>query len=175
MRTAERSGDAVAVLRWRLRSGEVSEERVELAAQLGRKAAQAICDQPGVEWDDWRARRGLLLRVSKLEGEGRRLLVAVACDYAERALPIFEKLRPNDSRPHDLLTLLRKWLADTQAVSLEEIRESRRAADAAADAAAYTAVYAAADAYAADAYAADAERGWQRARLAAYVLLEVRP
>ena len=87
--------------------------------------------------------------------------MAVSCDYAERVLPIFERRRPGDSRPRDLLSLLRKWLAYPQAVSLEEIREARRAA-------AYAAAYAANAANA-------AEQDWQRARLADYVLLEARP
>lgn len=70
LRTAARAGDAVAVLRWRLRSGDVSQERVELAARLGREDAQAICDQPGVEWGDWSVRRDLLVRASGAGGRG---------------------------------------------------------------------------------------------------------
>lgn len=92
----------------------------------------------------------------------------VAVGYAEHVLHIFETRRPGDARPRDLLVLLRKWLANPESVTPEQIREARRAAAADADAAAADAAYAAAA-------ARKKEHAWQRARLAAYVLLEARP
>lgn len=85
----------------------------------------------------------------------RELLVEWACDCAERALPIFEKRYPDDQRPRKAIETTRGWLRGE--ASIEQVRESRRAAYAAAAAAS-----AAATAYAAD---RREERAWQGARL----------
>jgi len=93
----------------------------------------------------------------------RRLL---ACDYAERVLPIFEKKYPTDDRPRNAILVARRF-ANGEATETE-----RAAASAAWDAgdAAWAAAWDARDAAraaaasAARAAAGDAEREWQTQR-----------
>ena len=93
--------------------------------------------------------------------DSKRIASQLAMRFAEQALPIFEKRRPNDERPRKAIQAARDYLDGK--ISLEELRSCRShadAADAAAAAyAAYAAAYAAADdaaAYAAAYAAADA-------------------
>jgi len=104
----------------------------------------------------------------------RKMLIWLACDMAERALPKFERRFPDDKRPRAAIELARKRASGGR-VTKTQLRTY--AAHAAAYAA-YAAAYAdAADAAAADAaYAADAaayaaayaaERHWQREHITA--------
>jgi hypothetical protein len=94
------------------------------------------------------------------DGHRAKMLRLLACDFAERAMPIFEKKYPDDKRPHEAIRMARLFAnGECTATELEEARKGARSAayaDAAAYAAAdYAADYAAAD-YAAAAYAAAA-------------------
>ena len=85
----------------------------------------------------------------------------LACDFAERVLPIYEKANPGDDRPRIAIETARKYARGE--ATLEELNAAYAAAYAAADAAA-DAADAAADAAAyAAAYAA--ERKWQAGRI----------
>ena len=90
---------------------------------------------------------------------------ALACDFAEHVLPIWEARYPGDDRPRVAIETKRRWLAG------EASDEERYAAYTAAYTVAYadTAAYAAADAAGAYAAAADAahgvEREWQGRRI----------
>ena len=87
--------------------------------------------------------------------DSKRVASQLAIEFAEQALPIFEKRYPNDARPRNAIQAAKDYLAGK--ITLNQLRQSRAAADdadaAAAAAAAYA--YAAADA-AAYAYAAAA-------------------
>ena len=92
-----------------------------------------------------------------------RLSRLLACDYAERALPIFEATYPDDNRPRQAIEVARRF-ADGQA-SPEELAAARDAAWAAA----WDATDAARDAaYGAPAY--PAEPLWQAERFKAYLM-----
>jgi len=89
----------------------------------------------------------------------------LACDFAERVLPIFEKLYPNDKRPRAAIETARRY-ANGEA-TIEELNAARSAAwDAAWDAARSAARYAAR--YAAWSAAESAARyaAWYAARYA---------
>ena len=86
-----------------------------------------------------------------LPKEHRSKIRHLAADYAERALPIFEKTYPDDKRPREAIQGVRDYVEGK--ITLDELKVFRRAAYA-ADAATYAADAAAA-AYAAT-YAADA-------------------
>lgn len=118
LREAERSGDAAAVLRHRLRVGELTQEHVELAASLGHAAALEVC--PDVELVDWAIdeeetldalRTEPIRRAGSLLAD-RTLAVRVAADWAERVLPVFERGRPQDSRSRIAIQAARAWVAD---------------------------------------------------------------
>jgi hypothetical protein len=107
-----------------------------------------------------------------------RIYHLLACDYAERVLPIYENERPDDKRPRTAIETKRRWV-DGKATS-EELAAARAAAGdaarAAAGDAARAAAWAAARAAAWDAAwdaAGDAawaaERQWQGERLIAYL------
>ena len=93
--------------------------------------------------------------------DSKRIASQLAIEFAEQALPIFEKRQPDDARPRKAIQAARDYLDGK--ISLEELQACRSHAYAAGDAtyAAYAAAdaadaaYAAADA-AADAAAADA-------------------
>ena len=101
----------------------------------------------------------------------------LACDYAERVLPIFEKQCPNDSRPKDAINISRLY-AKNEAIKeeLDAVGEAAwdaaRAARAAAGdvgdaarAAGAAARAAAGDAWSAARAAGDAEKKWQTEKL----------
>ena len=104
-------------------------------------------------------------------GRGDKLVRLFACDCAERALPIFEKASPNDTRPRDCIAVARRF-ANGEATD-QERAAARDAAWAAAGDAAWDAAGAAARA-AAWAAAWDAARAaaraaaWDAARAAAW-------
>ena len=96
--------------------------------------------------------------------DSKKVASQLAIEFAEQALPIFEKSRPNDERPRQAIQAARDYLDGK--IGLAALRKARAyadaaAADAAADAAstaastaAYAAATAAADAADAAAYAA---------------------
>ena len=100
----------------------------------------------------------MLWTLRATDQDSKRVASQLAIEFAEQALPIFEKRRQNDERPRKAIQAARDYLDGK--ISLEELRacRSHSAADAAADAAAADAADAAAAAYAAyaAAYAADA-------------------
>ena len=102
--------------------------------------------------------------------DSKRIASQLAIEFAEQALPIFEKRRPNDERPRKAIQAARDYLDGK--ISLEELRASRQAGAAAAYAAYAAAAdaadaYAAAAAYAAYVAAADAAAAYAAAAYAA--------
>ena len=85
--------------------------------------------------------------------DSKRIASQLAMRFAEQALPIFEKRRPNDERPRKAIQAARDYLDGK--ISLDALRASRQAG-------AHTDAYAA-DAYAADAAAADAAAAARKA------------
>jgi len=108
------------------------------------QSAWDACERP-----DW-----MLWLLHKL-GADRKLMVSLACDCAETALPIWLRKYPDDDRPANAIRVARLWVGGE--ATIEQVREARRAAYAYADAAAYADADAAAYAYAAAAAAAAAD------------------
>ena len=100
---------------------------------------------PRADWMFW-----ILARLNLAPKELRYL----ACDFAERVLPIYEKRNPNNRAPRKAVEMARRYV-DGKA-TLKQVQEARRAAAYAAADAAYAAAAAAAYAAADAAYAADA-------------------
>ena len=100
----------------------------------------------------------MLWTLRATDQDSKRVASQLAIEFAEQALPIFEKRRPNDERPRKAIQAARDYLDGK--ISLEELRASRQAGahtDAYAAYVAADAAYAYADAaaaYAAAAYAA---------------------
>ena len=87
------------------------------------------------------------------------MLWALACDYAEHVLHIYEAAYPGDERPRDAIAMRRAWLrGEADDVALAAAWSAARAAADAAGGAAWDAAWAARDA--ADA-AGGAESLWQ--------------
>jgi hypothetical protein len=175
-------------------------ERQRLAARLGHSEARAAHpDGAPVDWADWQARLAAIREASELCG--RPLPAAVAADYAERVLPLWEAVHPGDPRPREAFAAAREWaecpceghrLAAAAAANAAPAGAADYAAyaayaaaaatlrvavayasDAAAYAAAYAAYAAAGDTAADNAAATAAEGQWQQRRLAAYLMGEV--
>ena len=87
----------------------------------------------------------------------------LACDYAERVLPIFEKRYPDDKRPRQAIETSRRFAIGE--ATQDELDATRAAAWDAADAAWAAADAAWAAARAARAAAWDAEQQWQKEQL----------
>lgn len=115
LRGAERSGDPVALLRARLRAGELTEAHVALAARLGHTAARGIVsDETLVDWADAYQRRQAIEASRELLGD--TLPVRVAADWAERALPAWENSglggnHPHNKRPREAIAAAKAWAA----------------------------------------------------------------
>jgi hypothetical protein len=87
----------------------------------------------------------MLWTLRATDQDSKRVASQLAIEFAEQALPIFEKRRPNDERPRKAIQAARDYLDGK--ISLEELRACR--SHAYADADAYADAYAdAADAYA---------------------------
>ena len=117
----------------------------------------------------------LVRKVGEMDARKWRLL---ACDYAERVLPIYEQKYPNDARPRATIEVARRYANGK--TDFEEMDAARTAARTAAWAAARDAAGAAArdaarDAARAAAWAAArdaaraAEKEWQGQRLMEYL------
>ena len=149
LREAERSGDAVRLLRERLRAGELTQKRLELAASLGHAAARELCPEVesvnwlSVHWAEFRGRQPAKTR--RMAGElvstahdllrDRTLPVRVASDWAEHVFHHFEAARPEDDRPRKAIDRARAWVAGSTADARHGIAvEAAAAASAAADA-----------------------------------------
>ena len=127
----------------------VCQDAIEYAAtHPDAESAWAACVR-----GDW-----MLWLCGKLSGppgsDGRRTLVACACECSRLSLPIFEKRYPNDMRPRICLDVAERWARGE--ATIEELREARAAAYATAYATAYAYAAAAADTYADTAAAAAA-------------------
>lgn len=98
---------AAAVLRERMRAGEAA--HVELAARLGHTLAQRLCpDAEPLDWSDDELRLAAIQQAARLEG--KTLPAQVAADWAERALPVWEKVGTG-RRPHEAIEAVRAWVA----------------------------------------------------------------
>ena len=96
----------------------------------------------------------MLWTLRATDQDSKRIASQLAIEFAEQALPIFEKRRPDDARPRKAIQAARDYLDGK--ISLEELQACQSHAAAAAYAAAGAAYAYAADAAAA-AYAADAD------------------
>lgn len=106
-RAWRRSGsvaDEAAFLRERLRAGEVSLDRLQLAAHLAHPAARAACAATREPPED------LLGWVGGLEGWGHEVLVRASLAAARLVLPVYERQHPSDNRPHLLVATAEEWL-----------------------------------------------------------------
>ena len=92
----------------------------------------------------------MLWSLRATDQDSKRIASQLAIEFAEQALPLFEKRRPNDERPRKAIQAARDYLDGK--ISLEQLRASRQAG-------AHTDAYAA---YAADA-AADAAAAREKA------------
>ena len=113
-------------------------------------------------------REARLLR--QFENWNARTARLLACEYAERVLPLFERVYPEDGAPrHAIETSRRCAIGDATDEELDAAwTAARDAADTAASATAWAAARAAASA-AARAAAWTAEREWQIGRLREYL------
>ena len=92
----------------------------------------------------------MLWTLRATDQDSKRIASQLAIEFAEQALPIFEKRRPDDARPRNAIQAARDYLDGK--ISLKELQACRsHAADANAYSAAYSAAYAAA--YSASYYA----------------------
>jgi hypothetical protein len=160
--TIDRDGDIIAVNveQWRA----LEELRAALDAPF--PVEVATLTRPDGVTSAW-LYRGIYL----LCGEAVNRLLA--CDCAERVLPIYEAAHPGDLRPRLAIEVARRYArGEATAEELEAARMGAAAAYGGASGAAAYAAYAATTAHAA--YAAhaaiDAERQWQTARVAEYVM-----
>ena len=111
-RQLERGPDEVALLAHRLRTGDLSRAQAIWAARLGHPAAKALApDEEAVDWTRFNERRDAIKGVAKAAAGRRRkrLIVAYACDAADRVLSIFEERFPGDLRPREAIELARAW------------------------------------------------------------------
>ena len=202
LREAERSGDAVRLLRERVRAGELTQERVELAASLGHAAALELC--PEVDRAIDRGEGGRVARTQWIDflSQSQGLLsthkwVRTIVDWVSR--PAVSSKFGDESAPANAIAAARRWIdcpCEACAHRAEDASEeawtmaSRLPAAQAAPLAAGKAAKAAAEsgfgeeamvdnAAEAAGYAlmatgdSEAELDWQTLRLAAYVLGEV--
>ena len=114
----------------------------------------------------------MLWTLRATDQDSKRIASQLAIEFAEQALPIFEKRRPDDARPRKAIQAARDYLDGK--ISLEELQACQsHAAYADADAAAYAAYAAAyADADAAAAFATYADDAAYAADAAAYAARE---
>lgn len=147
LRRAERSGDATALLRERVRAGDLTLEHVELAASLGHPVARELC--PAIKIVDWGAdgvdaggmtafgmsvklrptpRQRVIQHAAELCGVA--LAVRAAADWAERVLPVVEAAHPGDPRPREAIATAR---ACAQSLTPELVVASKAAKDRAFD------------------------------------------
>lgn len=112
----------VQVIGERLRRGELSRDRVQVAAFLGEPAAAEFASERVPNPDPQGFVRGLL----DLELEQPRLRevcgVRIALAAASLVLPLFESERPNDDRPARMLAAVAAW---ARSPSLEAARLTR--------------------------------------------------
>ncbi|MCC6752073.1 MAG: hypothetical protein IT371_30755 [Deltaproteobacteria bacterium] len=127
-RAAERSGDPVAVLRERLRRGEVTTEQVRIAAALGDERALAL--EPGRRDHDVVDDVGGIRLVGRALRDPHGLAVSVAADAAESVLPLSST--SSGASPRRAIDLARRWVRDRRGVSAESLRDAMNAAAAAA-------------------------------------------
>lgn len=130
LRSAERSGDPGAVLRWRMRAGQLTPERVTLAARLGHPVARQL--YPDVEPLVWEEQAGAAVESARKLVD-KALQARVTADWAERVLPRWEGQHPTDARPRVAIAAARAWAACPCA----EHEAAAEVASAAAEAAAY--------------------------------------
>jgi hypothetical protein len=112
--------DEAAYLRERVRVGDLTPERLELAARCGHAGAQAAVDGDAGPPGD--ARDAFVVAVDALsEGPRRRF----ACDCAERVLPRWSMLFPQDARPQEAIAVARRYAAGLATdAALEEARSA---------------------------------------------------
>lgn len=73
---------------------------------------------PRGDWMMW-----MLRKTGKAE---RKTLIVLACDFADRVLPFYEKKFVNDPRPREAIAAARAYANDN--ITLDELRKARNAA-----------------------------------------------
>ena len=112
LRQAQResaTGDPESMARFyraRVHAGVLNEDHVILAASLGDPAALVLC--PNVASVNWRKRISHAIQAAA-DLCGRTLPALIAADWAERSLPKWESLYPDDRRPHEAIAAARAW------------------------------------------------------------------
>ena len=102
LRWAVRAGDPTALLAARLRAGDVSPERVALAAALGHAAALELSDPAALPGDPRKRAQAACEALGKVES------VRWACDLADRALA-HAWTDSSDPRPAKAVAAARAW------------------------------------------------------------------
>jgi hypothetical protein len=111
LREAERSGDGVALLKAKIRAGELTESDVEWAASLGHADARELC--PDVERVDWGKHAGDHARATAMrqltQVLDKTVAARVATDWATRVSPSWEERNPRDRAPQEAIAAARAW------------------------------------------------------------------
>jgi len=113
--------DEAAWLKARTAAGDLPAERLMLAAYLGHEAARTADGDALAAPDD------LAEWVRGLERWGKEVLVRAAVAAARRVLPLWERKRAGDRRPHDAIAAAEAWLAEP---TPERAAAAERAAEA---------------------------------------------
>jgi hypothetical protein len=122
-RRLERGGRGAALLRERMRSGELSHERVYLAAGLGHHVARELYpDAPPVGWTSRRDVTSVIAEATTLLG--LTLPARLSADYAEHVLPAFGSVFPGDERPRKAIEVAREWANKPKLLFLSSREES---------------------------------------------------
>ena len=122
--------DEAAWLRARVQAGELSQERLELAAYLGHPAAGAPPGNPDLTWTPenqaptWRWAEGLARW--GVEAQTRAAVAAT-----RQALRFWEAGDPLDYRPHVAVELAERWILTPEAANLDaQLAQAHESADA---------------------------------------------
>ncbi|MCC6752074.1 MAG: hypothetical protein IT371_30760 [Deltaproteobacteria bacterium] len=127
-RAAERAGDPVAVLRERLRRGEVTTEQVRVAAVLGDARAWAL--EPPTDPTDLNlalGREGSIYLVGRALGDRDGLAASYAADCAERVTSVWVQRHGNDALLRSAIEAARRWVRERSADAANEARRAVRA------------------------------------------------
>tara|TARA_R110002072_G_scaffold150883_1_gene299545 strand:- start:1121 stop:1879 length:759 start_codon:yes stop_codon:yes gene_type:complete len=94
----------------RVRSGDLSELRLQLGARLGHAGARVHCsDQALVRWEEHNGYEKVDANRAAAYLLGKTLLARVSADWAERTLNEWSREFPGDRRPHEAIEAARAW------------------------------------------------------------------
>lgn len=106
------TGKYAILLNARVRTGATTQPRIAMAARLGHSTAMLV--SPGLA--------SATLREAFSVISDRREAVSFACDCAERALVVFERLIPGDWRPRLAIEAVQTWIESPSNRTVEAVR-----------------------------------------------------